>query len=37
MKKLKDGGYNPKEISEFLNINEIRTIRNDNLYIPKLA
>jgi DNA-binding transcriptional MerR regulator len=37
MKRLKGEGYNSKEISEFLNINGIKTIRNNNLYTPKLV
>ena len=32
MKKLKDEGYNSKEISEFLNVNGIRPLRTDNPY-----
>ena len=37
MKKLKDEGYNSKEISEFLNVNGIRPLRTDNPYSPKLV
>jgi ribosomal protein S18 acetylase RimI-like enzyme len=37
MKKLKDEGYNSKEISEFLNINGIKPLRTDNPYTPKLV
>jgi hypothetical protein len=37
MKKLKDEGYNSKEISEFLNINGIKPVRTDNPYTPKLV
>lgn len=37
MKKLKDEGYNSKEISEFLNVNGIRPLLTDNLYSPKLV
>ena len=37
MKKLKDEGYNSKEISEFLNVNGIRPLRTDNLYSPQLV
>ena len=37
MKKLKDEGYNSKEISEFLNINGIKPLRTNNPYTPKLV
>ena len=37
MKKLKDEGYNSKEMSEFLNINGIKPLRTDNPYTPKLV
>jgi hypothetical protein len=37
MKKLKDEGYNSKEIPEFLNINGIKPLRTDNPYTPKLV
>ena len=37
MKKLKDEGYNSKEISEFLNVNGIRPLRTNNPYSPQLV
>ena len=37
MKKLKDVGYNSKEISEFLNVNGIRPLRTNNPYSPQLV
>ncbi len=37
MKKLKDEGYNSKEIPEFLNVNGIKPLRTDNPYTPKLV
>ena len=37
MKRLKDEGYNSKEISEFLNINGIKPLRTNNPYTPKLV
>ena len=37
MKKLKDKGYNSKEISEFLNVNGIRPLRTNNPYSPQLV
>ena len=37
MKKLKDEGYNNKEISEFFNVNGIRLLRTNNLYSPQLV
>ena len=37
MKKLKDEGYNSKEISEFLNVNGIRPLRTNHPYSPQLV
>ena len=37
MKKLKDEGYNSKEISEFLNVNGIKPLRTNNPYTTKLV
>ena len=37
MKKLKDEGYNRKEISEFFNVNGIRPLRTNNLYSPQVV
>ena len=37
MKKLKDEGYNSKEISEFLYVNGIRPLRTNNPYSPQLV
>ena len=37
MKKLKDEGYNSKEISEFLNVNGIPPLRTNNPYSPQLV
>ena len=37
MKKLKDEGYNSKEISEFLSVNGIRPLRTNNPYSPQLV
>ena len=37
MKKLEDGGYNSKEISEFLNVNGGKPLRTKNPYTPKLV
>jgi hypothetical protein len=37
MKKLKDEGYNSKEISEFLNVSGILPLRTNNPYSPQLV
>ena len=35
MKKLSDKGYNNRQISDYLNDRNLRTVRTDNLYTPK--
>lgn len=36
MKKLKNQGFSSKEISDFFCKNDIRTVRTNELYTPKL-